>query len=128
MKTPIFQSIAKKIQARQNCINSKNYSKWCKHENAILDLIKQTAPSGSGIDCGTKIELDLSNENKLVFNLSYHHMNENGMYDGWTEHQVIVTPSLTQQFQIRITGKDRNEIKDYLRETYAIWLSQETEI
>jgi hypothetical protein len=51
-------------------------------------------------------------------------MNDNGMYDGWTTHQVIVTPSLAFGFTLKITGRDRNQIKDYLSETYHYALEQ----
>jgi hypothetical protein len=46
-------------------------------------------------------------------------MNEGGYYDGWTEHQVIITPSLQHGFDVRVTGQDRNEIKDYLAELFT---------
>lgn len=40
------------------------------------------------------------------------------MYDGWTDHTVIVTPSLRSGFDIRITGRDRNQTKEYLYEVF----------
>ena len=43
-------------------------------------------------------------------------MDEHGGYDGWTEHKIIVTPSLVYGFELRVTGKDRNDIKDYIAE------------
>ena len=81
-------------------------------------------PSGSGWDCGTKLDYEKSNPDKLVFYGSYHHMNENGMYDGWTEHTIIVTPSLAFGFDVKITGRDRNDIKDYLGEMFQHALSE----
>jgi len=89
-----------------------------------INRVMDTAPSGSGIDDGTKLD-DTSTANKLVFNTGFHHMNENGYYDGWTDHQVIVTPSLAYGFDMRITGRDRNDIKDYLYEVYDCWLRSE---
>jgi hypothetical protein len=44
-------------------------------------------------------------------------MDENGYYCGWTEHNIILTPNFGS-FDMRITGKDKNGIKDYL---YQLW-------
>ena len=62
------------------------------HEATIKRLVKDFMPSGSGFDAGTKLDLDLSHAERLVFTTSYHHMNDGGYYDGWTEHTVTVTP------------------------------------
>jgi hypothetical protein len=43
-------------------------------------------------------------------------MNEGGMYDAWTEHTIRVRPSLSSGFTLTISGRDRNEIKEYLHE------------
>lgn len=83
-----------------------------------MAIAKNELPSGSGIDCGTKIDLDASNRNKLVLLAAYHHMNESGMYDGWTEHRIIVVPDLASGFTLNITGRNRNGIKEYLYDTY----------
>ena len=45
-------------------------------------------------------------------------MNENGYYDGWTEHTVTVTPSLQHAFSLRISGRNRNDIKDMMHESF----------
>lgn len=127
---PIFQALAKKINAIGNCVKRipRNTEWEAKHEEAIEEIMKQTAPSGSGIDCGTKIDMSDSKPNRLVFSASYHHMDDNGFYDGWTEHQIIITPDLANGFDIRITGPDRRQIKEYLYEVYREWLNQETKL
>ena len=124
----IYQSIARKIEAIQNCVNSGNKEFECKHTDAIFALVKDTAPSGSGIDAGTKFDLGSSTSDKLVFQSRFHHMDDNGMYDGWTDHTIKVTPCLAHGFSLKISGANRNEIKTYLHEVYASWLNQETEI
>lgn len=53
-------------------------------------------------------------------------MNENGFYDGWTEHTITVRADLAHGFKISISGRNRNEIKDYLHEVFSDCL--ETEI
>lgn len=118
----LYQQIARIVEARLNCIERGN--DWSlKHEDTLSE-INDLLPSGSGIDTGTKIDLDESKPNRLVFNFSYHHMNDDGMYDGWTDHQVIVTPSLSFGFDLRISGRNRNDVKDYLHEVYQSALSE----
>lgn len=88
-----------------------------------LEKIMDSAPSGSGIDNGTKLDETKSGQAKLVFTFGYHHMNEHGFYDGWTDHTAVVTPSFNG-FNLKITGRDRNQIKDYLYDVYAHWLRE----
>lgn len=84
---------------------------------SILDSINAELPRGSGFDSGSEFDIEASKHNRLVFNTSFHHMNECGMYDGWTEHQVILTPTF-DSFNIRVTGRGRNGIKDYIAESF----------
>ena len=121
MDKQIYQAIANTLGAIANCQKSGN-AEWEKRHSDTLDDLWAEAPSGSGVDCGTKLD-DSSTPNRLVFNASFHHMDEHGGYDGWTEHQIIVTPDLVFGFDLRITGRNRNEIKDYLGELYYHWLS-----
>jgi len=55
-------------------------------------------------------------------------MGGNGMYSGWSQHKVIVTPSLICGFDIRVTGRDRNQVKDYIAETFHHALSYVVEV
>lgn len=128
---PLFSLIASTLEAYANCTRNgatqSQKAEWtARHRDAIYDLVENFMPSGSGIDSGTKIDWEGSTPLRLVFLTAYHHMNEGGFYDGWTEHKVIVTPSLTRSFDLKVTGRDRNRIKDYLFETFASAL--ETEI
>jgi hypothetical protein len=93
---------------------SKVYSEFKDtHEEALEDMLRQL-PSGSGLDSGVQFQWDESTAERLVFKCDFHHMDEHGMYDGWSEHRLIITPSLVYGFNMRITGRDRNGIKDYL--------------
>lgn len=74
-------------------------------------------PHGSGLDNGVSIDLNRSKSDKIVFNTEFHHMNENGYYDGWTSHSLIVTPKFGG-YDLRITGKNRNGIKEYLYDLF----------
>lgn len=121
MKT--YEKLAMTIQARINCIASKN-DDWINTHETTIDTIMKSAPSGSGFDSGTKIDLDKSDNKKLVFNTAFHHLNDDGYYIGWSHHTVIVTPDFNG-IDIRITGKDKRDIKDYIAETFSFWLDSE---
>lgn len=88
--------------------------------DACLDLL----PSGSGWDNGTKLDEDATRENRLVFYGGFHHMDTHGYYCGWTEHQVIVTPSLCYELDIRVTGINRNDVKEDIRNRFEEALKQ----
>lgn len=120
MFKPLYQHIANTLQARQNCIVQKNTDWQLKHEttlNQLADLL----PSGGGIDSGSALDWSTSTANKLVIHAPFHHM-QDGYYTGWTEHTVTVRASLLGGLTLQISGRNRNAIKDYLQETFAIAL------
>ena len=123
MKT--YKKIAQTYSAYLSSIKS-NSTEWIeKHEEAIEKLVKEKFPHGSGFDQGTKFSFEESTREKLVFITAYHHMNEAGFYDGWTEHKVIVTPSLGSDYYMKVTGKDRNQVKDYIGDRFYHALDEE---
>jgi hypothetical protein len=125
MKQPLYRLIASTLQAIRNCEKAGNSEWFDKHHESLRELIA-LLPSGSGIDNGTRIEEDCCREERLVFTLGFHHMNDNGMYDGWTEHTLTVVPSF-DGIDLKISGRDRNGIKEYLYETYHYALTQDCE-
>lgn len=63
---------------------------------ADLEALERELPSGSGIDNGTKIDIENSEEDvKLVIDCGYHHMDENGYYDGWCDYTITVRPTFS---------------------------------
>lgn len=114
----IAEALAAAIAARLNCIRSGNTEWQAKHEATIARIV-DVLPSGSGIDTGTSIDLARSTPDKLVLSCSYHHMSPDGMYDGWTDHTIIVRPSFIDGLTVTVSGRDRNEIKDYLASIYT---------
>lgn len=94
------------------------------HADDIMDELRQfvcmTAPSGSGFNNGT--QLLTAKPLRLEFGTAFHHMHENGYYDGWTQYKVIVTPSFNG-FDLKVTGRDRNGIKDYIADVFYNWLA-----
>lgn len=118
----LYSQIAKLLQARVNCQASGNAEWLGRHTAEALELVKEFAPSGSGFDSGTMLDLTASNPEKLVFHTSFHHMNENG-YTHWTEHTVTVRPSLAFGILIRVSGRNYNDIKSYIHDAFAQFLT-----
>jgi hypothetical protein len=121
MKCKLYSAIAQAIQAQINCAKATPVNHvWLDKWSARLGSIeKNLLPSGSGFDNGTRIVYERCNDVRLVFATAFHHMDENGYYDGWSEHTVIVKASLAFGISIRVvTGKDRNGIKDYIRDQF----------
>jgi hypothetical protein len=119
---PIYKRIAMLLAWQARICGNTVYE--CQPSAELRQIMKDFAPSGSGIDCGTTLASD-STAQKLIFDVSFHHMDKMGGYDGWTEHKVIVTPSLAMDYDLRITGKNRNDIKTYLYDVYSGFLSQQ---
>ena len=113
----LYQLIASALAARKNCLESGNPFNW----DTLLDQIEGILPSGSGIDDGTDIDRDSVGIIKL--HTSYHHMNNAGYYDGWTDHTIRIKADLQFGFDLSISGKDRNH-KDYLADVYHHALDQ----
>ena len=114
----VYQVIAKALQARINCERSGNTVWHPIHSDKILQMVNDHLPRGSGFDSGTQFNFIRSTPEKLVFETSFHHMDEGGSYCGWSEHQVIVTPSLVFDFDVRVTGRNVRNIKEYISETF----------
>jgi hypothetical protein len=91
----------------------------------MAPIISEYLPSGSGFDSGTSIDVEKTTEEKLVFSTAFHHMNDLGYYVGWTEHRVTVRPSF-YGFDIKVSGRNRNDIKDHIAECFDYVLSEAT--
>ena len=88
-------------------------------------ISRRMLPSGSGFDKGTVFDVDHSTRDKLVFHTSYHHMSDHGYYTKWTDHTVTVTPSF-HGFYIKVSGRNHNDIKDYIADTFHHLLGDES--
>lgn len=121
----LYQRIARLVAARLNCEKSGNTEWFDRHTQRLEDITKNILPSGSGFDCGTTIDLDESGPERVVLRTEFHHMDDGGYYDGWTDHTILITPSLQFGFELRITGKNRNDIKDYIYQIFEQVLNEE---
>lgn len=120
----VYQRIANALHASATCEASGNIDWRDKWRNRLDAIERDILPSGSGFDSGSQIDRDSTNK-RIVIDTAFHHMNENGYYDGWTHHKVIITPCLSHGFELRITGRDRNAIKEYIADCFYHVLRQE---
>ena len=112
MKKINIAALSAAIQAMNNCTLSGRHEMAEIWDDYILAECAKL-PSGSGIDNGMELIREECEKDKIVFSLDFHHLNEGGFYDGWTSHKVVIRPSFGG-IDIRITGRDRNQIKEYL--------------
>lgn len=127
MQKTLASEIATTLQAMLNC-ESRDMKEAYSNHHANLQKICQNLPHGAGIDSTEPeylhgLDVEKSTFDKLIINCSFHHMNDGGFYDGWTEHKIVVTPTFTG-IDVIVTGRDRNDIKEYLAEAYHTILSQ----
>ena len=113
----LYQAIAAQISRRENSAARDNFENERDACDRITEYEKEL-PRGSGIDSGSKILLAESSPNKIVIQADFHHMDENGFYCGWTEHKIIIRPCLRFGFDLKVTGRDKDGIKDYLADLY----------
>jgi len=121
-----YVAIARALGALQRCEENHNDEWVTKHTEAILELCDD-APSGSGFDNGTEIDMGASTSGKLVFTTAFYHMDDGGYYDGWTEHVVTVKPSLEHGFELSVSGRDRNDIKELIHSEFQAFLDADVD-
>jgi hypothetical protein len=51
-------------------------------------------------------------------------MDENGMYAGWGDYTAVIRPAF-HGIDLTIKGRNRNDIKEYLYQTYEYALTRE---
>jgi len=125
MRTRIEQ-MATAITAYHNCVRSGNHQ-WATNWEFKVSELMNGAPSGSGFDGVTGIDIEKSSNMKLVLHTEYHHMNAAGYYDGWTEHTVTVLPTLTGP-TLKVSGINRNGVKEYILDVFYEWLEERVEM
>lgn len=119
----MYQALAHVAMALNNPSLTKTALNY---QTQRLDQLVKLLPSGSGFDAGTEFLTVASGSKKLIFKTAYHHMDEHGGYCGWTEHEVIVTPCLDHTgIDMRVTKKDKNNIKEYILEVFFSALQEE---
>lgn len=131
MKKPLYLALAELIGRKHRLSQPGSNATMLRHvEETLEHLCKEHLPSGSGFDAGTELAEDECIQGglvtKLVFITEFHHMDDHGVYDGWTSHTVKVTPDWCG-FHLAVTGRDRNQIKDFISDTFHNCLMLEVE-
>lgn len=111
-----------KLSLVSQCVKTISEQKkdvWITNAELRLSQELEKLPSGSGIDRGMKLLMNESKPERLVFSVPFHHIDTNGYYSGWTDYKLILKPSFLRfGIDMRITGMDRNYIKDYLYQLF----------
>ncbi len=117
----LYQALPTAQQAVKRCTESQHQAleSWEAYARKLNNML----PSGSGFDAGCKI-ISCS-DTRLVISADFHHMDDNGYYCGWSEHTVIIEASLAHGFSLRVTGKNKRNIKEYLADTMHECLNQD---
>lgn len=125
----IYQHIAAELFRIKNCegLNTENARINMADAFHKLRELNHELPSGSGFDSGSEIDVAESDENELIITTSFHHMDECGGYDGWTEHSITVRPSLLFGIVVDVDGENRNDIHEYICDTFREALEREME-
>ena len=123
MATKLYAAIAQTIAALQTCIQWEtdgkgDYAQAIGNHQTRLQTLEDCLPAGSGYDRGSSIDLDKSTGDKLVLHTAFHHMDQHGGYTQWTEHTITVRPSLIHGFELTVSGRNVNGIKDYIAENF----------
>ncbi len=114
-----YQLFARWSQAQANC-DARGNTPWSEKWQNAIDGLMDSAPHGGGFDSGTRF-VDFDN-GKLRFETHFHHMNQYGYYDGWTDHTITVSPDLACGFDLTISGRNKNDIKGYILDVFSDWL------
>jgi len=117
MTVPLYRAIAQGLAALENSIESGN-TEWVSRWNAVLREYDKMLPSGAGLDNGSVLVKADSNDERLVIETAFHHMTDDGCYDGWTEHRLTIKPSFLD-IAITVGGRNRRDIKDYIAEVFT---------
>lgn len=116
---PLYTILASSLAALKMCERQGNPGGWVpRHTNRLRHMVRNWLPSGSGFDAGTTLDLEASTPERLVFLTSFHHMDDNGGYCGWSDHKVTITPSFMTGFDLKVTGPNKSDIKDYVASAF----------
>lgn len=120
-ETTVYKQFASTVEAWKNCQKTHNAEWEVKHMETLHQLAETFLPHGTN---GPYIDLDHTKPEKLVFRLSYHHMNKDGYYDGWTDHVVTVYPSLAFDIRLVISGQNKRDVKEILHADFEYALTR----
>ena len=96
-----------------------------------LALLQELLPNGNVIGLQKQnlstvkcVILLKSTKKRIVIDTAYWHP----IIRLWTDHQVVITPSFEGEINVRITGKNENNVKEYLHDIFREALMKEYEV
>jgi len=90
--------------------------------------LQELLPIGNGSDMGCVISKKKSTEKRIVIYTAYWHPKDSFETSQWTHHEIVITPSFEGEIKIRVTGKNVDNIKEYLEEVFRKALMKEYEV
>lgn len=88
--------------------------KWVVPSKARLSELLEPLPRSNGLDAGVVFDWNRSKPNKFIFSFNYYYRDKRGDRSGWTRHQLIITAGYFNKFYMRITGRNKNKMKESL--------------
>lgn len=109
----MYQALAQFLAGMRSQSSSLNHVLKCKMR--LAHVVDNYLPSCNMRNINKTFLHYSSSPKRLIFHTSYQHDDRT-----WTDHKVVVTPSLMYDApDIKITGKNKNQINDYLHEVFA---------
>ena len=99
----LYQKIARVASQKNKSLKEKE-----------LALLQELLPYGNGIETGCVISLK-STHKRIVIDIAYGHPNYT---DDITTYQVVITPSFEEGINVRITGKNKDKLIEWLQKQY----------
>ena len=109
----LYQKIARVASQKNTPLKEKQLS-W----------LQELLPFGNGIEAVCVIPLK-STKKRIVIDTYYWHPDYS---DEWTIYKVVITPSFEGEINIRITGKNEDNVKEYLHDIFRQALMKEYEV
>lgn len=125
----LIEEFAYEIHALKFYQNMPDKKDELRRAEARLNELEDKLPSGSGFDNGpdnaSTIDREKSTHRRIVIHTQFHHMDENGFYDGWTEHTIVVKPVFIGRINLRISGPNRKNIKEHIHNVFYDCLTEQ---
>lgn len=122
MENTLANEFAFTILQIKNCRNSKNHEFLNIAEQRLSRLTKDFIESGpiESVYCS----IDDSSLEKIVFHVTFHHMNDLGYYCGYTEHKVTIRQTFIG-LCVTVSGQNKRDCKIYIADVFDNALSSQ---
>jgi hypothetical protein len=128
MDSTVIAAIAAQVERMEWILKDHTHPNYTANKQDARQMIahyeREHLPHGSGYDSGCTVDMEHSTPNKIVILCPFHHMDENGYYNGWEYYKVTVTPTFTGDgMHLKVSG-GRKEHRDLIAEQVGYDLAQ----